>query len=303
MEAAMTTATTRSPAAPLEASPTGASASPQAATTTTQRSGQLAPDRVAGTGRGPLAPRFLFPLIDGVLGTRPATVLEVRAETPTISRLRLERPAGFHHDPGQHAVLRLHTDQGPDLRPLSIASPPDADELEFATRIGPSAYKQAFAALQGGDRVKVSRPMGSFRLDPTRPAVMVSGGIGITPLHSMLTAAAASGHSAPIRLLFSNRTTEEIPFRFELDQLARRHPGLRITWVLSASAAGAPSGDVLAGRIEVGHLREQLRQLPDAVFYLTGPAAMVDDLTGMLRRIGLPSSQLRRSRQTMPLSR
>lgn len=269
----------------------------------TQASGQLAPDPIAVTGRRPVAPRFAFPFIDSLLGARPATVLEVRAETPTIMRLRLEPPPGFHHHPGQHAVLRLHTDQGPDLRPLSIASPPDADELEFATRIGPSAYKRAFAALEGGDQVKVSRPMGSFRLDPTRPAVMVSGGIGITPLRSMLTAAAASGHHAPIRLLFSNRTVEEIPFRLELDQLARRHLDLRITWVVSASATGAPSSDVLAGRIEADHLREQLRQLPDAVFYLTGPAAMVDDLTAMLRRIGLPSSELRRSRQTMPLSR
>jgi ferredoxin-NADP reductase len=267
-----------------------------------QLSAQLAPDPTAVIGRGPVAPRFLFPLIDGLLGARPATVLEVRAETPTILRLRLQPPPGFHHHPGQHAVLRLRTDQGPDLRPLSIASPPDANVLEFATRIGPSAYKQAFAALQAGDRVKVSRPMGSFRLDPTRPAVMVSGGIGITPLRSILGAAAASGHTAPIRLLFSNRTAEEIPFRVELDQLAR-HLDLRITWVLSASVAGAPSGDVLAGRIEASHLREQLRQLPDAVVYLTGPAAMVDDLTGMLRRIGLPRSQLRRSRQTMPLSR
>jgi ferredoxin-NADP reductase len=268
-----------------------------------QLSGQLAPEGVAGTGRGPVAPRFMFPLIDGLLGARPATVLNVSAETPTIVRLRLERPSGFYHHPGQHAVLRLHTDQGPDLRPLSIASPPHAAELEFATRIGPSAYKQAFAALQGGDRVKVSRPMGSFHLDSSRPAVMVSGGIGITPLRSMLAAAATSGHDAPIRLLFSNRAAEEIPFRLELEQLARRHPDLRITWVLSASVTDAPSGDVLAGRIEVGHLREQLRQLPDAVFYLTGPAAMVDDLTGMLRRIGVPRSQVRRSRQTMPLSR
>jgi ferredoxin-NADP reductase len=268
----------------------------------TQLSAPLAPERVATTGRGPVAPRVVFPLIDTLLGARPATVLEGRPETPTIVRLRLERPPGFHHHPGQHAVLRLRTDQGPDLRPLSIASPPDADELEFATRIGPSAYKRAFAALEAGDQVKVSRPMGSFRLDPTRPAVMVSGGIGITPLRSMLSAAATSGHSAPIRLLFSNRTAEEIPFRLELDQLAR-HLDLRITWVLSESAAGAPSSDVLAGRIEADHLREQLRQLPDAVFYLTGPAAMVDDLTGMLRHIGLPRSQLRRSRQTMPLSR
>jgi glycine betaine catabolism B len=267
-----------------------------------QLSAQLAPDPTAVIGRGPVAPRFLFPLIDGLLGARPATVLEVRAETPTILRLRLEPPPGFHHHPGQHAVLRLHTDQGPDLRPLSIASPPEAAALEFATRIGPSAYKQAFAALQAGDRVKVSRPMGSFRLDSTRPAVMVSGGIGITPLRSILGAAVASGHHVPIRLLFSNRTAEEIPFRFELDQLAR-HLDLRITWVLSESTTGAPREDVIAGRIEVGHLREQLRQLPDAVVYLTGPAAMVDDLTGMLRRIGVPSSQLRRARQTMPLSR
>ncbi len=299
----MTTATTRRPDAPLGSSPTGAAASPEAATIITQRSGQLAPEGVAGTGRGPVAPAFVFPVIDGLLGARPAAVLEVRAETPTILRLRLEPPPGFHHHPGQHAVLRLQTDQGPDLRPLSIASPPDAEVLEFATRIGPSAYKQAFAALEAGDRVKVSRPMGSFRLDPSRPAVMVSGGIGITPLRSMLAAAAASGHHAPIRLLFSNRSAEEIPFRFELEQLARRHLDLRITWVLSASAVGAPDGDVLAGRIEVGHLQEQLRQLPDAIFYLTGPAAMVDDLTGMLRRIGLPRAQLRRSRQTMPLSR
>jgi ferredoxin-NADP reductase len=267
-----------------------------------QLSAPLAPDAIAVTGRGPVAPRFAFPLIDALLGARPATVLEVRAETPTIMRLRLEPPAGFEHHAGQHAVLRLHTDQGPDLRPLSIASPPEAAELEFATRIGPSAYKQAFAALNGGDRVKVSRPMGSLRLDPGRPAVMVSGGIGITPLRSMLTAAAASGHSAPIRLLFSNRTAEEIPFQLELDHLVR-HLDLRITWVLSASVTGAPSGDVLAGRIEVGHLREQLRELPEAVFYLTGPAAMVDDLTGMLQRIGVPRSQVRRSRQTMPLSR
>ena len=138
----------------------------------TQLSAQLAPDRVAATGRPPVARRFAFPLVDRVVGARPATVLDLRAETPTIVRLRLERPAGFDHHAGQHAVLRLQTDEGPDLRPLSIASPPHADELEFATRIGPSAYKRAFAALEPGDRVKVSRPMGS---SGTRPP----GGHGV----------------------------------------------------------------------------------------------------------------------------
>ncbi len=262
-----------------------------------------APQQVADPGRGPVAPRFAFPVIDRVLGARPATVLGLRTETPTILRLWLERPDGFEHRAGQHAVLRLQTDLGPDLRPFSIASPPDADQLEFATRIGTSTYKRTFATLHSGERVKVSRPMGSFRFDPSRPAVMVAGGIGITPLRSMLADAIASGHAPPIRLLFSNRTAEEIPFRVELEALALAHRDLHITWVLSASTTGAPSGDVVAGRITVEHLRAQLRELPDAVFYVTGPAVMVNDFAGSLRDIGVHRSQLRQSKQTMPLSR
>ncbi len=262
-----------------------------------------APQDTSERGRGPVAPRFAIPVIDAVLGTRPATVIGVRAETPTLRLLRLQRPHGFHHRAGQHAVLRLQTDRGPDLRPLSIASAPDADEVEFATRSGPSAFKAAFAALQQGDLVKVSRPMGSLRLDHIRPAVMVAGGIGITPLRSMLADATASGHAAPIRLLFSNHSAEEIPFRFELEELAGAHPDLHITWVLSASTAGAPSGDVVAGRITEERLRAELHRLPDAVFYVTGPADMVDDLAASLRGLGVAGSRLRQARQTMPLSR
>ena len=60
---------------------------------------------------------------------------------------------------------------------------------------------------------------------------------------------------------------------------------------------------MLTGRITDAHLRAHLRQLPDAVFYVTGPAAMVNDLAGRLRDIGVPRSRLRQSKQTMPISR
>ena len=258
------------------------------------------PEAADGPGRGPIAPRFAFPLIDTLLRARPATVLDLHAETPTIFVVRLQRPKGFDHRAGQHAVLRLSTDQGPDLRPLSVASAPHASEVEFATRIGPSAYKRAFVALEPGDQVKVSRPMGGLRLDPSRPAVMVSGGIGITPLRSMLADAVSSGHTAPIRLLFSNRSGDEIPFRGELDELAGAHPDLRITWVLSTSAAGAPDGDVVVGRVDADRLRRHAEELPGAVFYVTGPAAMVHDVTSTLRGIGLRGSRIRVAKQTLP---
>ena len=265
-----------------------------------QTAAPVRPEAAVSPGRGPIAPRFAFPLIDTLLRARPTTVLGVQAETPTIFVVRLDRPSGFHHRAGQHAVLRLGTDQGPDLRPLSIASAPWASEVQFATRIGPSAYKRAFVALEPGDQVKVSRPMGGLRLDPSRPAVMVSGGIGITPLRSMLADAVSSGYKAPIRLLFSNHGTDEIPFRGELDELAGAHPDLRITWVLSTSAAGAPDGDVVVGRVDTSRLRQHANELPGALFYVTGPAAMVHDVTSMLRGIGLPKSQIRAAKQTLP---
>jgi ferredoxin-NADP reductase len=66
---------------------------------------------------------------------------------------------------------------------------------------------------------------------------------------------------------------------------------------------GAPSGEVINGRIDLDNLAQQQQELPDAMFYVTGPAAMVQDMRELLRRIGLPKSRIRQSRQTFPLTR
>ena len=66
---------------------------------------------------------------------------------------------------------------------------------------------------------------------------------------------------------------------------------------------GAPSGQVINGRIDLDCLAQQQEELPDAIFYVTGPAAMVQAMRQMLRSIGLPKSRIRQSRQTFPLTR
>ncbi len=241
---------------------------------------------------GPLAAPATIAVLDHLLGVRPATVLELRAETPTIVSLRLERPPGFLYRSGQFAVLRLSTPSGPDLRPLSLASEPHQRDLRFATRLGSSIFKQALLGLFPGDEVKVSRAIGSLRLDPSRPAVLVAGGIGAAPMLS-LAAAASIRPAAPLRLLLSNRTADEIPFRPELEHLSLVHPDLRITWVVTSET----------GRITAEQLREHVIELPDAVFYVTGPASLVTDVTAMLRAIGVPRSRIRLSKQSLPLPR
>ena len=237
----------------------------------------------------PLAPPGVVAVLDRLLGFQPAAVVEQRAETPTIVSLRLRRPLGFRYRAGQFALLRLSTPSGPDLRPLSLASEPHQSDLRFATRRGPSEFKQALLQLRTGDQVKVSRSLGSLRLDATRPAVLVAGGIGVAPMLS-LASAASIRHEAPLRLLLSNRTADEIPFRPELEQLTRLHRDMRITWVITSQT----------GRITAEDLRRQTDELPDAVYYVTGPASLVTDVVGTLRRTSVPRSRIRLSKQSLP---
>ena len=238
---------------------------------------------------GPLASPAMIAVIDRVLHARPATVVDLRAETPTIVSLRLQRPLAFQYRAGQFAMLRLSTPSGPDLRPLSLASEPHESTLRFATRRGPSAFKEALLDLRRGDQVKVSRALGSLRLDATRPAVLVAGGVGAAPMLSM-AAAASLRPAAPLRLVISNRTVDEIPFREELEHLSHLHPDMRITWVVTSQS----------GRITGEQLRRHSDELPDALFYVTGPAPMVTDVVAMLRGTGVARSRIRLSKQSLP---
>src|SRR6058998_1871466 len=68
-----------------------------------------------------------------------------------------------------------------DARPMSLATSPTRPHLEYAVRLSESPYKRAFAALKPDDEVRVFGPIGDFVLHETRPAVLVAGGVGITP--------------------------------------------------------------------------------------------------------------------------
>jgi 3-ketosteroid 9alpha-monooxygenase subunit B len=244
-------------------------------------------------GRRPLAPAFAFPVIDLLTGIREATVLAVTAETPTIRSIRLEAPSGYTFRAGQHALLRLGTEAGPDMRPLSIASAPSEGVVEFATRIGPSAFKRAYFDLRPGDRAKVSRPMGRWTIDASAPAVVFGGGIGITPVKSVLTEAAME-RQLPVRLVLSNRSAAEIPFAGELTALARRAPRISLAWHLTETSDVGPGGEVYGGRIDRAAVeREVAAAGPGAVFYVTGPDAMVRSIAGLLAEAGVPSSRVR----------
>lgn len=255
-------------------------------------------------GRKPLISPRTAPTVDRLLRTRTTMVVQARAETPTVRVLQLEPPAGFHHEAGQYLVLRIDTQDGPDLRPLSIASAPGAPTIELVTRLGTSSFKRALAALEPGTTVRISSPRGSFRLDTKRPAVIVTGGVGIAPVRSMLSHALAHGYDHPIRLVYGNRHPNEVAFHDDLADLSATFPNLEINWVVSANSEASAAGTGMhVGHIDDRVLAPHVAALPDARFYLTGPAPMVAEMRTLLRHAGVRRRRVRSSEQTLPIDR
>lgn len=251
------------------------------------------PATTTATARRPSIPGFAFPVIDLLTGMREARVVAVTDETPTIRSIRLDTPPGYRFRAGQHAFLRLETDVGPDARALSIAAAPSDGVLEFAARTGASAFKGAYFGTRPGDRVKVSRPLGRWTIDPSTPAVVFAGGTGITPVLSVLREG-ANRYQLPVRLVTSNHDATEIPYEATIQALPGVVPELSLAWHLSDLSAGQPEGEVYAGRIDRSAVEREIAAAQGgAAFYVTGPPAMVDAVERLLEQFGVEHARIR----------
>jgi ferredoxin-NADP reductase len=196
-------------------------------------------------------------------------VLASRPETPTIHAIRVARPEGFAFHASQAARLEL----GDDARPFSIASGPERPYLEFATRRSESDFKRTFLALVPGDRVRIVGPRGRFLLDEQAPGVLVAGGIGITPMRSMLQHAADARLATPLTLLYASHDPTEIAFRADVNALARTVSELRILYAVSEAT---PGWQGRTGRVDADLLAEAAAGRPGAIYYAAGPPAFVE---------------------------
>ncbi|HEV2316754.1 MAG TPA: FAD-dependent oxidoreductase [Thermoplasmata archaeon] len=219
-------------------------------------------------------------------------VVESRRETPTVHHVRFEKPPGFRFAPVQFCGLEFRTREGPIEYPMSLACSPTRPYLEFGARVSDSPWKEAFSALQPGDEAEVDGAYGHFVLDEGAPAVFVAGGIGITPLKGMAEYAADREWPLDVRLLYSNRTEEEIAYRAELDQLARQNPRFQIIHTLTrAPEKSAWHGR--RGRIDAAVMSEVSSGLVEPVYYLCGTAGMVQDTYRTLIGLGVPEDRVK----------
>src|ERR1700722_4185019 len=138
--------------------------------------------------------------------------------------------AGYTFRAGQNAAFTLlnppETDAAGNIRTLSVASSPNAPtSLMVAMRMRKSAFKNSLKMLPLGAKLRVSSPMGSFTLhrDRSKPAVFLVGGIGITPVLSILAHATEQGMPHRLYLFYSNHAPANVVFLNELQMWRKRN--------------------------------------------------------------------------------
>ena len=225
-------------------------------------------------------------------GFRALEVAHIERESVDVISLSLQPTDGRPLPtalPGQFVVLRLRpTATAPALyRSYSLSGAPSTERYRISVKIEPHAAAGTYlgSRVRSGDRLDVSAPRGSFTLQPgDAPVVLLSAGIGATPVLAMLHALAASGAAREVWWLHGARNGRSHPFADETRRLF-----VTLARCKNYILYSKPDVTDRLGRDfdEAGHLTisvlDALGAPRGADFYLCGPSRFMSDLTSGLR--------------------
>jgi ferredoxin-NADP reductase len=140
--------------------------------------------------------------------------------------------------PGQFISCLLPIGGETLIRPYSLASDPEDEELEICLNLVPGGVGSRYLLdLPPGATVRFTGPWGTFVLDraPEAEAVFIADGTGIAPIRPMIRRALATRPRHPVRLLYGAESEARLLYRAELERLAREHPSFRFEHVTSAT--------------------------------------------------------------------
>lgn len=208
-----------------------------------------------------------------------------------------EKPEGFTFQAGQFADYTLidppETDDEGNTRGFSLVHAPFEDALVAATRMRDTAFKRVLKDMPIGTEVKLDAPYGDFTLHKTEttPAVFVIGGVGVTPVRSMVAQATHDRTAHKILLLHSSRTPDDLPFRADFERFAKENPNFSYIPIASDSAPDGWQGE--NGRINVAMIKKYVTDLSKPMYYLSGPPGMVKSMRQLLVDIGANEDNIR----------
>ena len=230
----------------------------------------------------------------GWKGARQFIVARKRAESEEISSFVL-RPADgepvLDFEPGQYIGIRVVVDGQEQRRQYSLSAAPNGMTYQVSVKREEGGKVSGFlhANVNEGDTVELFPPSGAFTLaQGSRPIVLISGGVGITPTLAMLDQALETGRE--IRFIHAARHGGAHAFRQHIDGLAERHPQLKRHYIYAEEREGLAPADAvgLLGNKELG---EWLPPSRDVDAYFLGPLPFMQAVKRSLRELGVPEAQ------------
>jgi ferredoxin-NADP reductase/nitrite reductase/ring-hydroxylating ferredoxin subunit len=210
-----------------------------------------------------------------------------------VMKFRIAR-GGIDYTAGQYAFFKLDRISGDakgPIRHFSIASSPtEQDHILISTRIRDTQYKQKLASLKEGAKILVWGPEGDFVLhdDYSKPAVFLSGGIGVTPFRSMIKYATDKQLPIKITMFDSNRNQQNILYKEEFDRWAEQNKNFKVIYAVTEEEQEAINSNWSGERGRIGKLMLERHlskgEIGNAIFYICGPPGMLKAMQELLQK-------------------
>jgi len=210
-----------------------------------------------------------------------------------------DKSSNFAFTAGQFIDIDLlnpvETDSAGNTRGFSISSAPYEDTIMVTTRLRDTAFKRVLKIMPLGTEVKIEGPFGNLRLhnDVKRTAVFLAGGIGITPVRSILLDAAHRKLPHHIFLFFSNHRPEDAPFLNELQALEKKNTNYKLIGTMTKMKKSTRPWQGERGFINREMLDKYLKGAASPIYYIVGPPGMVNALHAMLEAAGIDDDDIR----------
>lgn len=222
---------------------------------------------------------------------------EVTAEATML--FQFEKPEGFTYKAGQFADYTLidpaDTDAEGNTRGFTLSSAPYEPNLMCATRMRDTAFKRVLKDMPIGTEVELDAPYGSFTLhnNVARPAVFLTGGIGITPVRSITLQSVHDKTGHRIIVFYSNKRPEDAAFLDELDRVADAQENVTIVDTMTEPEKSRYDWTGETGYVDQEMITRYVEDLTMPIYYLCGPVGMVTAMRTLLNGAGVDDDDIR----------
>jgi len=221
-------------------------------------------------------------------------ITDVFSRTYNVKSFRFPKCQLFNYSPGQFMFITIKSGEKKLKKHFTISTSPTEDFLEFTKKLTGHDFSNALDKLKKGDWIEIDGPYGNFTFRGEFPKIgMLTGGIGITPLRSMIKYCTDIKNKSQIVLLYSNRFKKDVIFKDEFEDLQEQNSNLKIVLTLSSQKNNWKG---YSRRIDKEMIFREIPDLKERIFFTCGPPGLVTGMEKLLQELDIDEKNIRKEK-------